>query len=138
MSVEEYINEMYIMLDFRNSYSTRIAGIEMAKKVTDLSLLIMPPAGVSVWEECANILFSKTDEELSLYLPQLLEWLQDIDWPGARCIYNRLLKFDGDCLDDALDGAIEKAKIEKDDRWLDIVVLLKSDRKNGVNSFPLY
>lgn len=137
MSFDSCISDIYLMLDFRNSYSTRITGIEMAKKITDLSLLIMPPASPSVWEECAKILSSKTDEELCLYLPKLLEWLQDIDWPGAFDIYNRLMKFSGGYFDTVLDNVMKRSQFLKDDMWTEILCKLKSDRSSGTNSFLL-
>ncbi|MBQ9119946.1 MAG: DivIVA domain-containing protein, partial [Lachnospiraceae bacterium] len=41
----------------------------------------------------ALILAEKSDEELSPHLIQLMEWLQDLNWPGAVCIQDRLKAF---------------------------------------------
>lgn len=44
-----------------------------------------------MWNNCAKILSDKSDEELSPYLPELFRWLKDLNWPGAICIYDRLI-----------------------------------------------
>ena len=52
----------------------------------------------NVWENCAAILAKRSDEELSYYLVELLEWLQDLNWPGALVILDRLKAFSGEKL----------------------------------------
>ena len=92
------IQNIYKMLDFENTDETRAEGFRLAKKVEDLSLLILPPAAPSVWECCARILCEKSDMLLEPYLDRLLEWLQDLNWPGALLILNRLKAFSGEKL----------------------------------------
>ena len=58
-------------------------------------MLIQPPAPPSVWECCAQILYQKSDSDLEPYLPCLLDWLHDLNWPGAADILNRLMIFSG-------------------------------------------
>lgn len=89
------INEIYKMMDWKNSPDIISKGINMAKEIDDLSLLIMPSASVSVWEVCADILYEKEDLLLEPYLPSLLEWLEDLNWPGAMVIAKRLMVFSG-------------------------------------------
>ena len=89
------ISDIYKMLSFNNSIQTRTEGIRLAKEIKDLSLLIMPPAAPSVWECCAQVLFEKKDLELEPYLYELLGWLQDLNWPGALLILDRLKFFSG-------------------------------------------
>ena len=48
------------------------------------------PYGKNVWGNCAKILSKKTNEELSVYSTELMMWLQDMNWPGAFCIFDRL------------------------------------------------
>lgn len=89
------INQIYKMLDWRNPNEIQLEGIRMAREINDLSLLIQPPASPSVWEWCAKILYEKTDAELEPYLDGLLGWLQDLNWPGALIILDRLKIFSG-------------------------------------------
>ena len=36
------------------------------------------------------ILSERSDKELHPYLYQLLDWILDMNWPGAFCIWERL------------------------------------------------
>ncbi|MBQ9012424.1 MAG: DUF5071 domain-containing protein [Bacilli bacterium] len=37
-------------------------------------------------ENCVKIISYKNDEELKKYFPLLMEWLKDMNWPGANII----------------------------------------------------
>ena len=52
--------------------------------------MIQPIEDKSLWENCAKVLADKSDEVLAPYFIQLFEWLQDMNWPGAYIIYDRL------------------------------------------------
>jgi len=89
------MQNIYEMLDWKNPSEIQVEGMRLAKEISDLSLLILPPAAPSVWECCAQILCEKTDLVLEPYLDRLLEWLQDLNWPGALLILDRLKIFSG-------------------------------------------
>ena len=92
------IQKIYEMLNWENADEIRAKGFRLAKKIEDLSLLILPPAAPSVWECCAQVLSEKPDIVLEPYLNSLLEWLQDLNWPGALIILDRLKIFSGEKL----------------------------------------
>ena len=92
---ENNIQSIYKMLNFENSNETRSKVIRLAREIEDLSLLIFPPAAPSVWECCAQVLSEKTDTVLEPYLDSILKWLQDLNWPGALVILDRLKSFSG-------------------------------------------
>ena len=52
-----------------------------------------PGCNKNVWENCAKILDDKTDKELLPYLTDILLWIEDINWPGAMIILERMKKF---------------------------------------------
>ena len=87
--------KIYKMLDWENSIEVRLEGMNLAREIDDLSLLIIPLAAPSVIECCAQILCEKSDLVLAPYLDKLLEWLQDLNWPGALLILDRLKIFYG-------------------------------------------
>ena len=89
------INNIYKMLNWENPPEVLAEGIKQAHKINDLALLIQPPAAPSVWEYCAKILYEKSDNELEPHLDDLLKWLQDLNWPGALIILDRLKIFSG-------------------------------------------
>ena len=92
------VGQIYQMLNWKNPPEIQARGMELAEQIADLSLLIQPPADASVWECCAEILARKTDEELYPYLMDLMRWLEDLNWPGALTIQNRLIAFSGEKL----------------------------------------
>ena len=116
------IGQIYQMLDCSNSIDTQEKGRQEARKITDLSLLITPPASPFVWEQCANIISEKTDDELLPYLIPVLKWLYDLNWPGAIIILNRLKKFSGKKLKKSFIDSVVSAINSRDEEgmlWLD-------------------
>lgn len=98
------INDIYKMLNWENPPEVQLQGIHLAQQISDLSQLIQPSAEPSVWEHCARILAEKPDDVLVPYLHGLLEWLRDLNWPGAVIILERLKTFSG--------GKLKKSFIE--------------------------
>ena len=89
------INIDYIMdlLDWNNSIEKQEQGIALAKDVKCINVFLQPCSknyNKNVWDNCAKILSARSNEELSPYMIELMEWLQDINWPGAFCIFDRL------------------------------------------------
>ena len=60
----------------------------------------------------------KSDEELKPYLYLLFEWLQDLNWPGAYVIFERLLKMPYALLESELNYCKKRAEKENDELWL--------------------
>ena len=89
------VNIDYIMdlLDWNNSIERQEQGIEMAKDVKCINVFLQPCSknyDKNVWDNCAKILSARSNEELSPYMIELMEWLQDMNWPGAFCIFDGL------------------------------------------------
>lgn len=89
------VNIDYIMdlLDWNNSMEKQEQGIALAKDVKCINVFLQPGSryyGKNVWDNCAKILSARSNEELSPYMIELMEWLQDMNWPGAFCIFDRL------------------------------------------------
>ena len=86
------IDDIFDMLSWENTNEVQTQGISEAKKIKHISVLFRPKESKSIWENCAIVLASKSDDELSKYIVDLFEWLQDMNWPGADIIYDRLKK----------------------------------------------
>lgn len=89
------VNIDYIMdlLDWNNSIEMQEQGVKLAKDVICINVFLQPGNryyGKNVWDNCAKILSARSNEELSPYMTELMEWLQDMNWPGAFCILERL------------------------------------------------
>ena len=70
----------------------------------------------------------KSDEELSPYLPELFRWLKDLNWPGAICIYDRLIISEDELFEYELKVSITTAKAQNDKLWLQALKNLKKDQ----------
>lgn len=105
------IEEILQLLSWSNSAEDQERGRDMAQNIEDISELIQPDVeGKSAWDNCAKVLCKKTDEQLEPYLCELLEWIQDINWPGAMLILGRLKHFSGIKLKEPVENAVKKAK----------------------------
>ena len=87
------IDAIMALLDWNNSAEQQERGIELAKNVKCINVFLQPNQreyGKNVCDNCAKILSERSNTELSPYLVDLMRWLQDMNWPGAFCILERL------------------------------------------------
>ncbi len=92
MSIDEIIE----MLNENNDESIQQKGISEGKKIKNFNVFLQPRSIENcklVWKNCAIIISSKSDSELIAYLDELFTWIQDINWPGAVLIEERLKRF---------------------------------------------
>lgn len=123
------IDCIYDMLSWHNDEFTQLKGIEYAKECKYLYpyiLPILPQDSKSVWENCARVLASKDDSELKPYLCELFMWFQDMNWPGATIIFDRLLDFKSCPLTDELEISIKEARYRRDNPWESALVAFKN------------
>lgn len=127
------IDKIMDMLDWNNSIEVQERGIELAKKVKSINVFIQPgdtSRSKSLWDNCAKVLSTKSDEELRPYLTSLLEWLIDLNWPGALLILDRIKKMDKEASKFAKNECIKKAKALGEEIWLQN--LLEIDNKKTI------
>jgi len=107
------ITEILDMLDWHMPDEIQAKGIALARESDEIIPFIQPLTSrhnKNVWENCAVIISEKSDEKLKPYLVELLEWLQDMNWPGAFCILERLQRYsDNNTLCEAINVCVEKA-----------------------------
>ena len=110
------------MLDWNLSFEIQENGRKMAKEIKNIKPFLQPLTSrhnKNVWENCALIITDRSDDELKTYLVELLEWLQDMNWPGAFYILNRLNNYSKDLsFEIAFQKCVERAKYLNDDIWL--------------------
>ena len=113
------ITEIMDMLDWHMPSEIQSKGISLARYTETIIPFIQPLTpkhNKNVWENCAVIISERSDEEIKPHLPEMLEWLQDMNWPGAFCILNRLQKYsDENSLCNAINVCIKKAKKCRDE-----------------------
>lgn len=116
------INEIMDMLDWNNDLETQENGRILAGEVQCLKIFMQPcdrKYNKNVWENCALVISNKSDRLLQPYLLDMLDWLQDINWPGAFIIVERLKKFQNyEILAFAISEKVKVAKATADSLWL--------------------
>ena len=116
------------MLDWNMPLEIQCEGISLAKKTGTIAPFIQPVTrrhNKNVWENCATIISEKNDEELKPHLVELMEWLQDMNWPGAFCILDTLQKYsDSNSINSAINISVEKAKARSDEVWYNNLLML--------------
>ena len=114
------IDHVMDLLDWNNSIEKQTEGIELAHNIKCIDAFLQPnyPYGKRVWENCAKILSERTNEDLTPYMIELMIWLQDMNWPGANCILDRLKKMvDEELFHRFYDSCIKCARALEDEVW---------------------
>lgn len=116
------ITEIMDMLDWSNPPDVQLQGRLLAKNIENLAWLMQPltpKRSKSIWENCAIIIADKDDLMLEPYLTEMFEWLQDMNWPGAFLIWERLGRMSKESLQFAYEASLEKAIQTDDECWKD-------------------
>lgn len=117
------------MLDWNMPVEIQLKGRLLAKKELSIGQMIQPLTpkhNKNVWENCAIIISDFNDGELEPHLVRLLEWLQDMNWPGANIIFKRLLEMPFDMLEMPYNIVLTIAKKNDDKAW----IMILEDFKN--------
>ena len=83
-------------LSWHSSLAEQSIGIKHGKRVECLKAFFQPvneKYSKDVWENCAKVICSHSDEHLMPYILDLLLWLEDLNWPGAEIVLERLQRF---------------------------------------------
>ena len=125
------ITEIMDMLDWHMPTEIQTEGISLARNIETITPFIQPLTpqhNKNVWENCAVIISERSDEEIKPHLPEVLEWLQDMNWPGAFLILERLQAFqnsDKNSILSAISVCVQKAKECNDEVWEDNLLTLQ-------------
>jgi hypothetical protein len=135
MSVD--IDELFDMLSWNSDEEVQKKGIALGMGVKCFSVFLQPRGhehGKDVWENCARILASYPDETLKYCSYGLLQWLRDMNWPGAEIIFQRLLRLmDTKMLSLCLVDCVKQALACDDQPWLGNMSALLENERIGEN-----
>lgn len=93
------IDEIMEMLVYRfeaDDIKVHEQGIRAASEVKNLMCFMQPMYGNPVyttWDDCAEIVSARSDEELRPYIINMLIWIYDLNKCGALTIFDRLVKY---------------------------------------------
>ena len=132
------IDELYNLLmwdnqlsDEENKIKTQ-KGIEAAKQIKNLfpfmqPIIVPPEKSKMIWEPCAKVVAMRSDKELEPFMFNLLEWIQDLNWPGAMIIYDRLTQIPYNIIEFAFMHSRKEAEQTNDSCWLNALNNLYED-----------
>ena len=123
------IDTLFEMLDENQPIEVQEEAIREARKIKSLSVFMQPVEYKLSWKNCAKVICEKTDKELNSYKYEMLEWLQDLNWPGAFLIMERLEKMNPQLLLNATIYAVKQALLLKDNEWLTYMSYLLKNKK---------
>ena len=90
------IDRIMYLLDWNRSPVEQREGISLAREVNCIKAFFQPIGpgySKSVWDNCAAIICERSDEELLPYITDMILWIEDLNWPGAVQIQQRLIAF---------------------------------------------
>lgn len=123
------VDKIMDMLDWNNSKEIQERGRKMASKIGNIDIFLQPISDAydkNVWGNCAKVLSQKTDAELAPYLVELLEWLQDMNWPGACCILERMKQYKiTEVYNIAFRKCMDQALESEDEIWIENLLQIK-------------
>lgn len=109
------------MMDCHQNKATQEYAVKLASEDDNVRFWIQPGYYKFSWENCAKVIVNKDDNALSSYLTEILEWLQDINWPGALAVLYRLKKMNPSILKTPLEKTVLRAysDLDKNSAWLE-------------------
>lgn len=124
------IDTIFSMLDWNAPETTQAQGRMLARNVRSINVFLQPQMGKhnkNVWDNCARILAERSDDELRPHLFYIFRWLQDMNWPGAWDILERLKAFHKPdaAFKSTWQACINEAKRTRDTIWLDNLRMLR-------------
>lgn len=114
------IIELIHDLNWNNDEATQILAIEKLVHINDedLALLVQPLDNKAYWENSAVVLSKIGYPRIRNIIPDLLEWISDLNWPGAKIIFELLLSVENATLIGEIKNALRLAKSQNDYIWI--------------------
>ena len=119
IKLNEEINSLISNLKWDYSTEVQQEAIEKLIQIDEkyISLLIQP-IDKNHWENAALVLKKIGYPRNKIAIPGLLEWLKDLNWPGAWTVLETLQSIDIEVLLPHIKNAINEATEENDEMWL--------------------
>lgn len=117
--LNEEINSLISNLKWDNSTEVQQEAIEKLIQIDEKYIgLLIQPIDKKHWENAALVLKKIGYPRNKLAIPGLLEWLKDLNWPGAWTVLETLQSIDIEVLLPHIKNAINEATEKNDEMWL--------------------
>ena len=111
--------EKILRLGYENSKDDQLQAIQDIVNDTGfpVQLLIQDRIDKDYWENAAIVLSKLGSPRIDCIIPSLLEWVEDLNWPGALIITGLLYSLPKKELEGPVTDALEQATIQHRKRW---------------------
>ena len=99
----------------------------------DYNIFILPQEGKKYWENCAKILIQLDDDKFIQLFPKILEWFQDLNWPGGNIILDRVNKMSNDVIEGFVLQCIDEAILKNDLMWIKFLLWLDNIKTHKIS-----
>lgn len=128
--MENYIKKLN--WDISEKEFDSIKNVILKDKNFDYSKLILPNDDKSLWDNCARIIVNMNDDDFIKLLPEILEWLKDLNWPGAKIIFEKIESFSTDIIEKSVLYVLDKARKERDFVWIEFILWLNNVKTKNI------
>ena len=133
------IEQFILDLDWNKSLEIQENAIKNLENVDSKSLYkLIQPKSKSCWENAAKVLKKIGYPKIKEVIPELLEWLQDLNWPGVNIIFEILQEIEVTVLLPYIEEAIIRAHDDDDELWIMGIKELILKIKIDIRSFKKY
>ena len=124
----EEVKRVLSMLHSNKSKEIQKKGIKKALEIEDIGIFfdIKFFGNFLYFENCAHVISTKTDIELEPYISEMMEWIEDLNIPGAITILDRLNRMQGERLKDYFLKRVREAIILDNDEGLRMLDILSN------------
>lgn len=114
----ENIEKLIDDLDWNKPIETQENAIKNLKNISEKDLRkLIQPKSKNCWENAAKVINIIGYPKIKTIIPELLEWLKDLNWPGAVIIVDTLRNIEMGEINEFIKEALIKAEIENDEIW---------------------
>ncbi|CTQ62089.1 DUF5071 domain-containing protein [Roseibium album] len=135
MDPTDFLTEELAGLDWKQPKEVQASAKESIRRKIgdDLSPLMIQNLRKTQWENAAEILEGLEPSKVVQFVPDLLEWLKDMNWPGADRVKKICLNFEKHELLPDIDAKISKAREDTDEDWVEALLSLQREVKDRAN-----
>ena len=129
------INDIYAKLSFGETEMIEELSDLVARDPCDIIFFLQTPTRKDLWHSEASVIVRQDDSIIERYIMNLLDWLFDLNWPGADLLYDRIVKMPANSkIDRAITETIAYASKCAEfnmyyNRWIHVLESLQNDRK---------
>ncbi|WP_422384939.1 DUF5071 domain-containing protein [Roseibium album] len=135
MDPTDFFTEELAGLDWKQPKEVQASAKESIRRKIgdDLSPLMIQNLRKTQWENAAELLEGLEPSKVVQFVPDLLEWLKDMNWPGADRVKKICLNFEKHELLPDIDAKISKAREDTDEDWVEALLSLQREVKDRAN-----